>query len=177
MDLEQIVTEVCKQVNDPNKKTYGERVPELFHSAVCELIDAEKYNEQEIYNLIKNEHLLMVSGDFWAELPNDDVYKIVGVWRHPSESGAQTYTYIPIEQMDTITTNTALKPFTDEYFWTLMGKDILIYPVATADLSLSVRYIKSPDLEGNDYPAMNDVFIRKAIAVTVQKIRIEIAGE
>ena len=178
MTIESIVTEICTEVNDPEEITYHDRALALYKSSVMELIDNNKFTEPELARLIENTEITITEGETSYDMDDTghEVYRLLGLWRHPDELSSNiTFTQIPYQQMGTITINDDLKPFSDEVLWSTGGDKIWTHANVDDNVEGNLRYIRPP--LDNDYQYLNNIFNKKAIALAVQKLRIEIAGE
>lgn len=110
----------------------------------------------------------------------DDCHRVLAVYSHPGTDN-KTFTMITEEKMDTIRINDEFEPFDDEVFFAISGNKMIVYP--DGEYLVDIKYMATPNYDefsDDEYDVsevFNDIFIRKAIALVVQKLRKEIAGE
>jgi len=149
MRLDEIVTEICKRVNDPFEDNYAERARELFVASVYQGYKDPKYTKFDYHGLVGNRN-------FSTSTANKKSYRIFGdnneisgdtgsfrryildiidvVSQEVSEDNLNTRTYsrkfVPIDtsEANRIATDADLEPIRGEVYWYIAGDRLYFHP-------------------------------------------------
>ena len=164
MRLDEIVTEICKRVNDPFEDNYSERARELFVSAVFQGIKDPKWTKFDYHGFV---------GDrtFNNGLSDKRTFKIFGtdnditgdsgtrrryimdivdiVSQEISEDNDSTRKYVPIDtgEANRVATDAELEPIFGEVYWYIAGDRLYFHPSPGESMRLQsfiIEYLVSP---------------------------------
>jgi len=190
MTFDEITTEICSRVNDPDQDTYGDRAEQLIHEAISALAKSGEYTKDDIPGLILAKTIntaelnlpyqIRIYGTT-NDLNNNNVLKILGITDNPDRIGSPALKFIPIslEEYGRISSDSELDPLLDEVFYYEHGDYLRFFPIdRTPGNLIYVHYIKSPndDLSGQMNGDYSKYFQYQIINFAVEKLRAEIAG-
>ena len=138
MRLDEVVTEICKRVNDPFEDNYAERARELFVASVYQGYKDPKYTKFDYYGLVgtrsfstgrEDKKSYRIFGDR-NEISGDtgntrryilDIIDIVS--EAVSEKNYKTRKFVPIDtsEANRIATDQDLEPILGEVYWYIAG--------------------------------------------------------
>ena len=145
MRLDEIVTEICKRVNDPFEDNYAERARELFVASVYQGYKDPKYTKFDYHGLVGNRN-------FSTSTANKKSYRIFGdnneisgdpggyrryildiidvVSEEVSERNHRTRKFVPIDtsEANRIATDEELEPIRGEVYWYIAGDRLYLHP-------------------------------------------------
>jgi hypothetical protein len=145
MRLDEIVTEICKRVNDPFEDNYAERARELFVASVYQGYKDPKYTKFDYHGLVgsrnfstggENKKSYRIFGDN-NEISGDtgnfrryilDIIDIVS--EDVSEKNPRTRKFVPIDtsEANRIATDVELEPIKGEVYWYIAGDRLYFHP-------------------------------------------------
>jgi len=196
MTFDEIVTEVCTRVNDPDKDTYGGRAETLFIQAVCELaIDSplEEIQELIIDGIplidVDDEGTSMTAVEFLNYEASFSIpygtLKVLDLFIDPADLVVSDLILKEIDhdEVKRMKLEPAFKPAGNECFWYRIGNEIrlLLSEDWTGGLIINFTFqiINSPDKDnwtgdmttGHGY---SKGFVFKCIENAVGKLRAEL---
>jgi hypothetical protein len=144
MRLDEIVTEICKRVNDPFEDNYAERARELFVASVYQGYKDPKYTKFDYHGLVgtrnfstggENKKSYRIFGDN-NEISGDagnfrryilDIIDIVS--EDVSEKNPRTRKFVPIDtsEANRIATDEDLEPILGEVYWYIAGDRLYLH--------------------------------------------------
>ena len=154
MRLDEIVTEICKRVNDPFEDNYADRARELFVASVYQGYKDPKYTKFDYHGLVGNRNFstgsenkksYRIFGDN-NEISGDtgsfrryilDIIDIVS--QEVSEKNPFTRKFVPIDtsEANRIATDQDLEPIKGEVYWYIAGDRLYFH----ASPQESMRYV------------------------------------
>ena len=152
MRLDEIVTEICKRVNDPFEDNYAERARELFVASVYQGYKDPKYTKFDYHGLVGSRNFstggqhkksYRIFGDH-NEISGDsgnfrryilDIIDIVS--QDLSENNDHTRKFVPIDisEANRIATDVELEPIKGEVYWYIAGDRLYFHPSPQEGLS------------------------------------------
>jgi len=146
MRLDEIVTEICKRVNDPFEDNYADRARELFVASVHQGIKDPKWTKFDYYGLVGTRNfstgnadkrilkVLGIDNDITGDSPSFtrryiiDIIDIVS--QEISEANPHTRKYVPIDlsEANRIATDVDLEPIRGEVYWYIAGDSLYFHP-------------------------------------------------
>ena len=145
MRLDEIVTEICKRVNDPFEDNYAERARELFVASIYQGYKDPKYTKFDYYGLVGTRNFSTRTGDKKSykifgennEISGDtgnqkryilDIIDIVS--QGLSENNSRTRKFVPIDisEANRIATDADLEPIVGEVYWYIAGDRLYLHP-------------------------------------------------
>ena len=164
MGLNEIVTEICKRVNDPFEDNYADRARELFVASVYQGLKDPKWTKFDYHGFVGN-RIFHNSGDdrrsfriFGTnnEITGDrpqyrryiiDIVDIVSL--DLSENDPHTRKYVPIDtsEANRIATDADLEPIRGEVYWYIAGDKLYLHPSPQETMqeqNYIIEYLVSP---------------------------------
>jgi hypothetical protein len=147
MRLDEIVTEICKRVNDPFEDNYKDRARELFVASAYQGIKDPKWTKFDYHGFVgsrkfsngkEDNKIFKIFGtnnDITGDSPNDprrryiiDIIDIVS--QEISEKNPHTRKYVPIDisEANRIATDADLEPIRGEVYWYIAGDRLYFHP-------------------------------------------------
>ena len=197
MRLDEIVTEICKRVNDPFEDNYAERARELFVASVYQGYKDPKYTKFDYHGLVG-------SRQFSTGLNDKKSYRIFGenneisgdsapyrryileivdiVSQDLSEDDLNTRKFVPIDtsEANRIATDADLEPIRGEVYWYIAGDRLYFHPSPQEDMRF-INFIIEYLIGFRNFKDTEDmldhfsaVYIYDAIDVTTGKLLSEI---
>ena len=157
MGLNEIVTEICKRVNDPFEDNYAERARELFVASVYQGYKDPKYTKFDYYGLVgtrnfstgsenkksyrifgQNNEISGDTGNFRRYIL--DIIDIVS--EEVSEKNSLTRKFVPIDtsEANRIATDEDLEPIRGEVYWYIAG-DRLYFHASPQESMRHINFI------------------------------------
>ena len=197
MRLEEIVTEICKRVNDPFEDNYAERARELFVASVYQGYKDPKYTKFDYYGLVgtrnfstggENKKSYRIFGDN-NEISGDtgnfrryilDIIDVVS--EEVSEKNDRTRKFVPIDtsEANRIATDEDLEPIRGEVYWYIAG-DRLYFHASPQESMRGINFIIEYLIGLKNFRDTEDmldhfsaVYIYDAIDVATGKLLAEI---
>ena len=199
MRLDEVVTEICKRVNDPFEDNYAERARELFVASIYQGYKDPKYTKFDYHGLVgsrqfstgnqdKKSYIIFGTGN---EISGDsgnfrryilDIIDVVS--QEVSEKNPFTRKFVPIDtnEANRIATDEELEPIRGEVYWYIAGDRLYFHPSPQDGYSMrginfiieyliGFRNFKDTEDMLNHFSA---VYIYDAIDVTTGKLLSEI---
>ena len=197
MRLDEIVTEICKRVNDPFEDNYAERARELFVASVHQGYKDPKYTKFDYHGLVGRRN-------FSTGSENKKSYRIFGVnneisgdtghfkryildiidvvSQEVSERNPLTRKFVPIDtsEANRIATDEDLEPIHGEVYWYIAG-DRLYFHTSPKESMRFVSFIIEYLIGFKNFRTTEDmldhfsaVYIYDAIDVATGKLLAEI---
>ena len=157
MRLNEIVTEICKRVNDPFEDNYADRARELFVASVYQGYKDPKYTKFDYHGLVGSRNFSTSSQDKKSyrifgdnnEISGDtgyfkryilDIIDIVS--QEVSEKNPRTRKFVPIDtsEANRIATDQDLEPIYGEVYWYIAG-DRLYFHSSPQESMRGVNFI------------------------------------
>ena len=197
MRLDEIVTEICKRVNDPFEDNYAERARELFVASVYQGYKDPKYTKFDYYGLVgtrnfstggENKKSYRIFGDN-NEISGDtgnfrryilDIIDVVS--EEVSEKNDRTRKFVPIDtsEANRIATDEDLEPIRGEVYWYIAG-DRLYFHASPQESMRGINFIIEYLIGLKNFRDTEDmldhfsaVYIYDAIDVATGKLLAEI---
>ena len=145
MRLDEIVTEICKRVNDPFEDNYAERARELFVASVYQGYKDPKYTKFDYHGLVGSRQFSTGNQDkksyrifgTYNEISGDsgnfrryilDIIDVVS--QEVSEKNPHTRKFVPIDtsEANRIATDAELEPIKGEVYWYIAGDILYFHP-------------------------------------------------
>ena len=164
MRLDEIVTEICKRVNDPFEDNYQDRARELFIATVYQGIKDPKWTKFDYHGLVGSrvfsngnvdKRILRIfgrnneiTGDSHPYFRNViDILDIVS--QEISEANPYTRKYVPIDisEANRIATDVELEPIVGEVYWYIAGNRLYFHPSPGENMrrqNFIIEYLVSP---------------------------------
>jgi hypothetical protein len=199
MRLDEIVTEICKRVNDPFEDNYADRARELFVASAYQGIKDPKWTKFDYHGLVgarnfSNENednrifkIFGTNNDITGDAPNDpkrryvmDIVDVVS--QEISEKNPHTRKYVPIDtsEANRIATDEDLEPIRGEVYWYIAGDRLYFHPSPGESMrrqNFIIEYLVNPrDFHINDdmLSLFSITYVYDAIDVTTGKLLAEI---
>ena len=199
MRLDEIVTEICKRVNDPFEDNYAERARELFVASIYQGYKDPKYTKCDYHGLVgsrqfstgnqdKKSYRIFGTGN---EISDDsgnfrryilDIIDVVS--QEVSEKNPRTRKFVPIDtnEANRIATDVELEPIKGEVYWYIAGDRLYFHPspqdgYSMAGLDFIIEYLIGFNNFRNNEDMLDHfsaVYIYDAIDVTTGKLLSEI---
>ena len=197
MRLDEIVTEICKRVNDPFEDNYAERARELFVASVYQGYKDPKYTKFDYYGLVgtrnfstggENKKSYRIFGDN-NEISGDtgnfrryilDIIDVVS--EEVSEKNDRTRKFVPIDtsEANRIATDEDLEPIRGEVYWYIAG-DRLYFHASPQESMRGINFIIEYLIGLKNFRDTEDmldhfsaVYVYDAIDATTGKLLAEI---
>ena len=197
MRLDEIVTEICKRVNDPFEDNYADRARELFVASVHQGYKDPKYTKFDYHGLVgsrnfstggRHKKSYRIFGDH-NEISGDsgnfrryilDIIDIVS--QDLSENNDHTRKFVPIDisEANRIATDVELEPIKGEVYWYIAGDRLYFHPSPQEGLSF-INFIIEYLISFTSFRDTEDmldhfsaVYIYDAIDVATGKLLSEI---
>ena len=160
MALSDIVSEICKRVNDPFEDNYQDRARDLFVASVFQGLDDPKWTKFDYHGIIGAE-------DFSTGGEDQRSYNVLGtdneidngkyivnildvVSQDISEANTLTRKFVPIDtsEANRIATDEELEPIHDEVYWYLVGAKLYLHPAPhqnMKNLNFIIEYLVNPE--------------------------------
>ena len=157
MRLDEIVTEICKRVNDPFEDNYADRARELFVASVYQGYKDPKYTKFDYHGLVGNRNFSTGRQDKKSyrifgennEISGDtgnfrryilDIIDVVS--EEVSETNPRTRKFVPIDtsEANRIATDRDLEPIHGEVYWYIAG-DRLYFHTSPQESMRFVNFI------------------------------------
>ena len=197
MRLNEIVTEICKRVNDPFEDNYADRARELFVASVYQGYKDPKYTKFDYHGLVGSRNFSTSSQDKKSyrifgdnnEISGDtgnfrryilDIIDVVS--QEVSEQNPRTRKFVPIDtsEANRIATDQDLEPIYGEVYWYIAG-DRLYFHSSPQESMRGVNFIIEYLIGFTNFRDNEDmldhfsaVYIYDAIDVTTGKLLSEI---
>ena len=197
MRLDEIVTEICKRVNDPFEDNYADRARELFVASVYQGYKDPKYTKFDYYGLVGTRNFSTGSQDKKSyrifgdnnEISGDtgnfrryilDIIDIVS--EEVSEKNTRTRKFVPIDtsEANRIATDEDLEPIRGEVYWYIAG-DRLYFHASPQESMRHINFIIEYLIGLKNFRDTEDmldhfsaVYIYDAIDVATGKLLAEI---
>ena len=197
MRLDEIVTEICKRVNDPFEDNYADRARELFVASVYQGYKDPKYTKFDYYGLVGTRNFSTGSQDKKSyrifgdnnEISGDtgnfrryilDIIDVVS--EEVSEDNSRTRKFVPIDtsEANRIATDADLEPIRGEVYWYIAG-DRLYFHASPQESMRQVDFIIEYLIGFTNFRDTEDmldhfsaVYIYDAIDATTGKLLAEI---
>ena len=163
MQLDEIVTEICKRVNDPFEDNYADLARELFRASVHQSYKDPKYTKFDYHGLVgtrnfstggENKKSYRIFGEN-NEISGDkgnfkryilDIIDIVS--QEVSEKNPRTRKFVPIDtsEANRIATDADLEPIRGEVYWYIAGDRLYFHSSpqeSMQGLSFIIEYLIS----------------------------------
>jgi len=188
MTFDEVITEICYRVNDPDKDTYGDRAEQLFIQSVCELAVTPETRKEEMQSLIVDlagDSVEFQNGEGSVDIPYGTL-RVLDVYIEPEDlvTSALILKAIDHEDVKRMNLEPAFEPAGSECFWYRVGNTIRFLLSSDWDgaarLNFTIEAIESPDSSDwtdDDMTAnhgFSSGFIYKAIDGAVAKLRAEL---
>jgi hypothetical protein len=197
MQLDEIVTEICKRVNDPFEDNYADRARELFVASIYQGYKDPKYTKFDYHGLVgtrnfstggENKKSYRIFGEN-NEISGDkgnfkryilDIIDIVS--QEVSEKNPRTRKFVPIDtsEANRIATDADLEPIFGEVYWYIAG-DRLYFHSSPQENMRNVNFIieyliglKNLGTTEDMLSYFSAVYIYDAIDVTAGRLLAEI---
>ena len=157
MRLDEVVTEICKRVNDPFEDNYADRARELFVASVYQGYKDPKYTKFDYHGLVGSRNFSTSSQDKKSyrifgdnnEISGDtgnfrryilDIIDVVS--QEVSEQNPRTRKFVPIDtsEANRIATDQDLEPIYGEVYWYIAG-DRLYFHSSPQESMRGVNFI------------------------------------
>ena len=197
MRLDEIVTEICKRVNDPFEDNYAERARELFVASVHQGYKDPKYTKFDYHGLVgrrnfstshedkKSYRIFGVNNEISGDTGNNrryilDIIDVVS--QEVSEKNPRTRKFVPIDtsEANRIATDEDLEPIHGEVYWYIAG-DRLYFHASPKESMRFVSFIIEYLIGFKNFRTTEDmlthfsaVYIYDAIDVATGKLLAEI---
>jgi len=178
-----ILTQICAQLGDPNMDTYGNRAKYHFERAIASLISEGNYSLDDLRGYHKVTTITFSSNP--KEITSLKVLKIIDLFPNPASLLANRYV-VEIKQLQAM----RLVSADEEYYPT--KEEVYVYKIGnylyavynttasnfTTSDNLYLYYIEDPDLTGWLSDTVADSyfcisFIYKAIDIAVKNLKLE----
>ena len=159
MALSDIVSEICKRVNDPFEDNYQDRARDLFVASVFQGLDDPKWTKFDYHGIVGAE-------DFSTGGEDQRSYNVLGtdneidsgkyivnildvVSQDISEANAFTRKFVPIDtsEANRIATDEELEPIVGEVYWYLVGTRLYFHTNPNEDMkniNFIIEYLVNP---------------------------------
>ena len=197
MRLDEIVTEICKRVNDPFEDNYAERARELFVASVYQGYKDPKYTKFDYHGLVgsrqfstgsqdKKNYRIFGTGNELSGVSGNlrryilDIIDVVS--QEVSEKNPFTRKFVPIDtsEANRIATDADLEPIRGEVYWYIAGDRLYFHPSPQEDMRF-INFIIEYLIGFRNFKDTEDmldhfsaVYIYDAIDVTTGKLLSEI---
>jgi len=191
MALGDIVSEICKRVNDPFEDNYADRARDLFIASVFQGLNDQKWTKFDYHGIIKEKELSTI-GDkrnydvLGSDNEIDDGKYIVNILdvvsASLSENNDKTRKFVPIDtsEANRIATDVDLEPIVGEVYWYLVGTKMFFHPSPAetmAELKFIIEYLVNPQTfqtSENMLDFYSVAYVYDAIDVATGKLLAEI---
>ena len=198
MRLDEVVTEICKRVNDPFEDNYADRARELFVASAYQGIKDPKWTKFDYHGLVgarqfsngrEDKRIFKIFGtnnDISGDVNPSysryimDIIDIVS--QDISEKNPQTRKYVPIDisEANRIATDADLEPIVGEVYWYIAGDRLYLHPSPSENMKRQ-KFIIEYLIGLRDFHTTEDMlkyfsitYIYDAIDVTTGKLLSEI---
>ena len=166
MALDDIVSEICKRVNDPFEDNYAERARDLFIASVFQGLNDPKWTKFDYHGIVGSVEISTGDGteDTLGDIKSLDVLGsdnglengkfIVNILdvvsQSVSESDAATRKFVPIDtsEENRIATDVDLEPIVGEVYWYLVGTKMFFHTNPDEDMKevkFIIEYLVNPE--------------------------------
>ena len=198
MALADIVSEICKRVNDPFEDNFQDRARELFVASSFQMIVDAKWTRFDYHGLIGSVEFDTGDGS-GATLGDKREYVLLGldndveenkyivsildiVSKDISEATVSTRKFVPIDtsEANRIATDVELEPIIGEVYWYMVGRKLFFHTnpqESMKNLNFIIEYIVNPQTytESENMLDFYSVgYIYEAIDVATGKLLAEI---
>ena len=198
MRLDEIVTEICKRVNDPFEDNYADRARELFVASAYQGIKDPKWTKFDYHGFVGSRRfyngnndrrrfkIFGTNNDITGDLNPTarryvmDIIDIVSL--ELSEKSIHTRKYVPIDtsEANRIATDEELEPIRGEVYWYIAGDHLYFHPSPKENMKIQnyiIEYlVDTRSLHVNDdmLKFFSIAYIYDAIDVATGKLLSEI---
>ena len=198
MALGDIVTEICKRVNDPFEDNYQDRARDLFVASVFQGLNDPKWTKFDYHGIVGS--VPISTGDGTGNTVGDirqldvlgssngleDGKFIVNILdvvsKSVSEDNTETRKFVPIDtsEANRIATDVDLEPIAGEVYWYLVGTKLYFHPSPSenmTDLKFIIEYLVNPETFQTDENMLDFysvAYVYDAIDVATGKLLAEI---
>ena len=166
MALDDIVSEICKRVNDPFEDNYAERARDLFIASVFQGLNDPKWTKFDYHGIVGSVEISTGDGteDTLGDIKSLDVLGSANdvedgkfivnildvVSQSVSESDAATRKFVPIDtsEANRIATDVDLEPIVGEVYWYLVGTKMFFHTNPDEDMKevkFIIEYLVNPE--------------------------------
>ena len=166
MALEDIVSEICKRVNDPFEDNYADRARELFVASVFQGLNDPKWTKFDYHGIVGSVEISTGDGteDTLGDIKSLDVLGsdnglengkfIVNILdvvsQSVSEADTATRKFVPIDtsEANRIATDVDLEPIVGEVYWYLVGTKMFFHTNPDEDMKevkFIIEYLVNPE--------------------------------
>ena len=198
MALNDIVSEICKRVNDPFEDNYQDRARDLFVASVFQGLDDPKWTKFDYHGIVGSIEISTSDGadDSLGDLKQLDVLGSANdlddgkfiinildvVSKSISESETETRKFVPIDlsEANRIATDVDLEPAIGEVYWYLLGTKMYFHSNPEEDmtgLKFIVEYLVNPETfqeSENMLEFYSVAYVYDAIDIATGKLLAEI---
>ena len=192
MALSDIVSEICKRVNDPFEDNYQDRARDLFVASVFQGLDDPRWTKFDYHGIVGAE-------DFSTGGEDQRSYNVLGIDNEIDEgkfivnildivsqdvSGSNDLTrkFVPIDtsEANRTATDEELEPIVGEVYWYLVGTKLYFHPnpaESMKELSFIIEYLVNPETfqtDENILELYSVAYVYNAIDSAVGKLLAEI---
>ena len=197
MRLAEIVSEICKRVNDPFEDNYADRAKELFVASAYQGLSDPKWTKFDYHGYVgdrtfsngeNDKRIFRVFGDR-NDITGDTgsrrrtVLNIVDVVsQNLSEDNFRTRKYVPIDisEANRIATDADLEPIHGEVYWYIAGDRLYFHPSPNESMRFQdfiIEYMVAPldfNIQEDMLNFFSTTYIYDAIDVATGKLLAEI---
>ena len=198
MALADIVSEICKRVNDPYEDNYADRARELFVASVYQGLNDPKWTKFDYHGIVGSVEISTGDGteDTIGDIRSLEVLGSANnlekgkyivnildvVSRSISEEESATRKFVPIDisEANRVATDVELEPITGEVYWYLVGTKMYFHPNPDEDMlnvSFIIEYLVNPQTfqeSENMLEFYSVAYVYDAIDVATGKLLAEI---
>ena len=166
MVLGDIVSEICKRVNDPFEDNYADRARELFVASVFQGLNDPKWTKFDYHGIVGSKEISTGDGDddTLGDIRSLDVLGSANgledgkfivnildvVSKSVSEAETATRKFVPIDtsEANRIATDVDLEPIVGEVYWYLVGTKMYFHPNPNelmTELQFIIEYLVNPE--------------------------------
>ena len=166
MALNDIVSEICKRVNDPFEDNYAERARDLFIASVFQGLNDPKWTKFDYHGIVGSVEISTGDGteDTLGDIKSLDVLGsdnglengkfIVNILdvvsQSVSEADTATRKFVPIDtsEANRIATDVDLEPIVGEVYWYLVGTKMFFHTNPDEDMKevkFIIEYLVNPE--------------------------------
>ena len=166
MALDDIVSEICKRVNDPFEDNYAERARDLFIASVFQGLNDPKWTKFDYHGIVGSVEISTGDGteDTLGDIKSLDVLGsdnglengkfIVNILdvvsQSVSEADTATRKFVPIDtsEANRIATDVDLEPIVGEVYWYLVGTKMFFHTNPDEDMKevkFIIEYLVNPE--------------------------------
>ena len=166
MALGNIVSEICRRVNDPFEDNYVDRARELFVASVFQGLNDPKWTKFDYHGIVGSVEISTGDGteDTLGDVKSLDVLGSANdvedgkfivnildvVSQSVSEADAATRKFVPIDtsEANRIATDVDLEPIAGEVYWYLVGTKMFFHTSPSEDMKdvkFIIEYLVNPE--------------------------------